>query len=162
MRFAPLIPTGGTILDLAAGGGRNGRYLLQQGFGLVAVDHKTEALLDLAGRDDVEIIQADLEDGSPWPLGARQFDAVVVANYLHRPLFPAIVDAIAPGGLLIYETFALGNQAFGKTSNPDFLLKPGELLDAVAGRMRVLAYEDLIVDAPKPAAVQRICARRED
>lgn len=162
MRFAPLIPAGGTILDLAAGGGRNGRYLLQQGFGMVALDRKTEALCDLARRDGVEIIQADLEDGSPWPLGSRQFDAVVIANYLHRPLFPAIVGAIAPGGLLIYETFALGNEAFGKPSNPDFLLKPGELLDAVAGRLRVLAYEDLIVDEPKPAAVQRICARRED
>lgn len=160
-RFALLIPGGGTVLDLAAGGGRNGRYLLGQGFGLVAVDRKTDALFDLSDRDDVEIIEADLEDGSPWPLGSRQFEAVVVANYLHRPLFPAIVGAVAPGGLLIYETFALGNEAFGKPSNPDFLLRPGELLDAVAGHLRVLAYEDLIVDDPKPAAVQQICARRE-
>ncbi len=160
-RFALLIPAGGSILDLAAGGGRNGRYLLQQGFDLVAVDRGTEALSDLAGQDNVEIIQADLEDGSPWPLGTRQFEAVVVANYLHRPLFPAIIDAVAPGGLLIYETFALGNKAFGKPSNPDFLLRPGELLNAVADHLRVLAYEDLIVGEPKPAAVQRICARRE-
>ena len=160
-RFAPLIPGGGVVLDLAAGGGRNTRYLLRCGHSIVAVDRKTDALGDLAGRDDAEIIEADLEDGSPWPLEGRRFDAVVVANYLHRPLLGAVVDAVAPGGLLIYETFALGNEVFGKPSNPDFLLKPGELLDAVAGKLRVLAYEDLIVDEPKPAAVQRICARRE-
>ncbi len=160
-RFASLIPSGGTVLDLAAGGGRHARYFLKRGHPVVAIDRKTGALEDLAARPYAEVIEADLEDGSPWPLGPRRFEAVVVANYLHRPVLPAIVGAVAPGGVLLYETFAQGNEKFGKPSNPDFLLKPGELLDAVTGTLRVLAFEDLIVDEPKPAVVQRICARRE-
>mgnify|MGYP003336848089 FL=1 len=106
---------------------------------------------------------ADIE-GGPWPYAGQTagqaFDAVIVTNYLHRPLMPLLLDALAAGGLLIYETFALGNEQFGRPSNPDFLLKPGELLEAVRGRCRVLAYEDVYVDTPKPAMVQRICARK--
>ena len=86
---------------------------------------------------------------------------MVVTNYLHRPLLPALVESLERGGLLVYETFAIGNERFGKPSNPAFLLRPGELLEAVHGRLRVLAYEDLVVEEPRPAAVQRICARRE-
>jgi SAM-dependent methyltransferase len=159
-RFAPLIPEGGTVLDLAAGGGRHARFLFASGHPIVAVDRKVDALEDLKGQDGAEVIAANLEDGSPWPLGTRRFAAVVVANYLHRPLLPAIVEAVAPGGLLLYETFARGNERFGRPSNSDFLLKPGELLDAVGGKLRVLAYEDLVVEEPRPAAVQRICAQR--
>ncbi len=102
---------------------------------------------------------ADLENAA-WPLGERSFGAIVVTNYLHRPLFPRIVAAIAGNGVLIYETFAAGNERFGKPSNPDFLLRPGELLDVVAGKFRVIAYEDLQIGEPKPAMVQRICAMR--
>ncbi len=101
-------------------------------------------------------------DGSPWPLAGRTFGAIVVTNYLHRPLLPVLVASLDPGGVLVYETFARGNEKFGKPSNPDFLLAPGELLEAVRGRLRVVAYEDLVVTAPRPAAVQRLCARRED
>jgi len=108
----------------------------------------------------VTIRVADLEAG-PWPYPGSTFAAVVVANYLHRPLLPALVGALAPNGLLIYETFAAGNERFGRPSNPAFLLQPGELLEAVRGRLRVLAYEDLQVAEPKPAMVQRICARCE-
>ena len=107
------------------------------------------------------MIEADLEDGRPFPFREEAFAGVVVTNYLHRPILADIIAAVAPEGLLIYETFARGNEAFGKPSNPDFLLAPGELLEAVRGRLRVLAYEDLIVDDPKPAAVQRIAARNE-
>jgi SAM-dependent methyltransferase len=103
---------------------------------------------------------ADLEAG-PWPLAGRRFDAVVVTNYLHRPLLPALVDCLEPGGVLLYETFARGNERFGKPSNPDFLLAPGELLEAVRGRLRVVAYEDRVIDTPRAAAIQRLCARRE-
>lgn len=118
---------------------------------------------DLSGIDDLVspaliAVATDLEDGTPWPFAGTRFDAVVVTNYLFRPLLPTVVAAVAPGGVLVYETFAEGNERFGRPSNPDFLLRPGELLNAVAGRLRVLAYEDLTVDQPKPAAVQRIVA----
>ena len=103
------------------------------------------------------MIRADLEAGA-WPLAGRQFDAVVVTNYLWRPLLPAIVAALAPGGVLLYETFAVGNERLGKPSNPDFLLKPGELLEVVRGRLQVVAYENVEVTSPRPAVVQRIAA----
>jgi SAM-dependent methyltransferase len=100
---------------------------------------------------------ADIEHG-PWPLPACRFDAVVVTNYLWRPLLPSIVDALDPAGVLLYETFAVGNEKFGRPSNPDFLLRPGELLEVVRHRLAVIAFEDLRVESPKPAMVQRICA----
>jgi SAM-dependent methyltransferase len=159
-RFAALIPPGGTVLDLACGGGRHVRFLTDRGHPVIALDRdisKLGALKDAAG---VEALEADLENGGPWPLAGRRFAGVVVANYLHRPLFPAIVAAVAAGGVLIYETFAAGNERFGRPSSPDFLLRPGELLDAVRGTLRVVAYEDGIVDTPRRAAIQRVCAIR--
>lgn len=155
-RFAGLVPTGGAVLDLAAGGGRHTRFFRGRGHPVTAVDRDTSALLRIA--DEIEVIAADLEGGSAWPLGERRFSAVVVTNYLHRPLFPAILAALAPGGALLYETFALGNERFGKPSNPDFLLRPGELLDVARGRLRIVAYEDVELAEPKPAMVQRIAA----
>ena len=160
-RFAPLVPAAGAVLDLAFGGGRHSRLFLAAGHPVTAVDSAVSGLADLAGREGLEIVEADLEDGRPFPLAGRSFAGVVVTNYLHRPLLPALVEAVASGGLLIYETFARGNERFGRPSNPDFLLAPGELLDAVRGRLRVLAYEDLLVENPRPAAVQRIAARNE-
>lgn len=163
-RFADFVrkegPSGGTVLDVAAGGGRHTALFLERGHKLVAVDRDTDALLRLS-RDGLEIIKADLEAGAPWPLLGRRFAGVVVTNYLHRPLFPTLIDAVEPGGILIYETFALGNERFGKPSNPAFLLRPGELLEAVRGRLRVIAYEDVEVSEPRPAMVQRIAARAE-
>lgn len=159
-RFAPWIPAGGAVLDLAAGGGRHTRLLLGRGHPVTAVDRDVSALTGL-GAAGLEVVRADLEDGAAFPLAARRFAGVVVANYLHRPLLPALVEAVAPGGLLIYETFARGNEFFGRPSNPAFLLQPGELLEAVAGHLRVIAYEDLSVASPRPAAVQRIAALRE-
>lgn len=159
-RFAPMVPAGGTVLDLACGGGRHLRLFLARGHPVVAVDRDLSGLKDLAGDPRLEAIAADLEDGRPWPLGDRRFAGVVVTKYLHRPLLPAIVAAVAPGGLLIYETFAVGNERFGRPRNPDFLLRPGELLDAVAGQLDVVAYENLEVTDPRPAVIQRIAARR--
>jgi SAM-dependent methyltransferase len=157
-RWAPLIRPGGTVLDVACGAGRHARWLALLGFEVSAVDRDASLFADPP--EGVELVEADLE-GGPWPYPGVAFDAVVVTNYLHRPLLPTLVAAIDHGGVLVYETFAHGNERFGKPSNPAFLLVPGELLEAVRGRLHVLAYEDLVVDAPRPAAIQRICARRE-
>jgi SAM-dependent methyltransferase len=128
---------------------------------VVALDRKTDELAELGALGELEFFQVDLEDGSPWPLAERRFDAIVVTNYLHRPLFPQLLAALAEGGLLIYETFARGNEAYGRPRNPDFLLERDELLELTRG-LYVLAFEQGIVQVPRPAAVQRICARRGD
>ena len=156
-RWAPRIMAHGAVLDLACGSGRHSRLLAAQGFRVCAVDRDPQALGLLGGIADVTVRLADLEH-DPWPLQGLKFDGVVVTHYLHRPLFPRILDALAPAGVLIYETFAAGNERFGKPSNPDFLLRPGELLEVARGRLRVVAYEDLEVTAPKPARIQRIFA----
>jgi SAM-dependent methyltransferase len=153
-RFAALVPPGSTVLDVAAGGGRHSRFFVQRGHPVVAIDRDTSAL----HAQGIETVMADLEAGHPWPLGARRFGGVIVTNYLHRPILDAIVAAVAPHGVLLYETFAVGNERFGKPSNPDFLLRPGELLEVVRDRLRVVAYEDLEVSTPRPAMVQRIAA----
>jgi SAM-dependent methyltransferase len=157
LRWAAHIPAGGRVLDVACGGGRHARYLAGLGFQVEAVDRNGESLRSLAGVAGVTTRAADLENGE-WPYAGRQFEAVVVTNYLHRPLFPALLAALAPGGVMIYETFALGNERYGRPSNPDFLLKPGELLKIAHGRVEVIAYENLVVDFPKPAMIQRVCA----
>jgi SAM-dependent methyltransferase len=156
-RFAPLIRAGGLVLDVACGAGRHARYLAGLGYRVEAVDRDTGALLDLADVAGVTTRHADLENG-PWPYSGRQFDAIVVTNYLHRPLLPRLLEALADGGVLIYETFAAGNERYGRPGNPDFLLNPGELLDLARGRLRVIAYEDLHVEIPRPAMIQRLCA----
>jgi len=146
------------VLDLACGAGRHARLLARLGFEVDAVDREPQ--LFAGPPPGVKLLGADLE-GGPWPYEGRRFDAIVVTNYLHRPLLPTLVASLEPGGLLVYETFARGNERFGKPSNPAFLLAPGELLEAVRGRLRVIAFEDLVVDVPRPAAVQRLCARQE-
>lgn len=159
-RFAPLIPAGET-LDLACGSGRHARLLAELGHPVLALDRDSEALAKTVG-ERISTLQADLEVvGSVWPFVANRFAGIVVTNYLHRPLFPFILDSLAPQGVLIYETFALGNAQYGKPTNSDFLLVPGELLELMhihrQFSMRVLAYEDGYASAPKPAMVQRIC-----
>lgn len=158
LRWAPLIRPGGEVLDLACGAGRHARSLARLGFEVSAVDRDTGAFA--APPPGVALLQADLE-GGPWPYPGVAFDGIVVTNYLHRPLLPVLVESLVPGGVLVYETFARGNERFGKPSNPAFLLEPGELLEAVRGRLRVIAYEDVVVEVPRPAAIQRVCARRE-
>lgn len=159
-RFAPLIPAMGRVLDLACGYGRHARLLAQLEHDVIAVDRDAQALSSLAGIRGIEARVVDLESGT-WPLSGEQFDGILVVNYLHRPLFPVLLDSLAVGGVLIYETFARGNERYGRPSNPEFLLQPGELLALARGRLRVLAYEDLFVPEPRPALVQRICALRE-
>jgi SAM-dependent methyltransferase len=155
LRFLSLIPAGGRVLDLAAGGGRHTRLLLDRGFEVHAVDRDTAALAPLAGpRCRVETV--DLETGAPWPFGGG-FDGIVVTNYLHRPLLPTIATALAPGGAVIYETFARGNERFGRPRNPDFLLGPGELLGAFRS-LTIVAFEQGEIARPRQAVVQRIAA----
>lgn len=156
LRFAPLVPAGAAVLDLASGGGRHGRLFLERGAKVTFVDRDVSLLADLSGA--AEIVPVDLESGSPWPLGGRAFAAVVVVNYLFRPLMPLLLGAVAPGGVLLYETFAQGNERFGRPRNPDFLLRPGELLTAVAGALQVVAYESGIEEGNR--VIQRICAVR--
>lgn len=158
-RWHWLARAGCSVLDLACGHGRHARFFADLGHPVRAVDRDAGALASLQGLQGVSILQADLESG-PWPLAAQRFGCIVVTNYLHRPLFPAIVGALADDGLLLYETFAAGNERFGKPSNPAFLLKPGELLDVVRGHLRVIAFEDVYVESPAPAMVQRIAACR--
>jgi SAM-dependent methyltransferase len=145
------------VLDVAAGSGRHTTFFADRGHRVTAIERDASKLPQ---RDDVEIVIADLEGGAPWPLPGRKFGAVVVTNYLHRPLIPTLIESLSAGGVLIYETFMQGNERFGKPSNPDFLLKDGELLDLVRGRFSVTAYEARIVSEPHMAMVQRIAARK--
>jgi SAM-dependent methyltransferase len=145
------------VLDVACGSGRHARALAASGHAVDAVDRDPACIRTLAAVAGVTAVCADIEAGE-WPFRGVQYAGIVVTNYLHRPLFPLLLDALAPGGVLIYETFAAGNERYGRPSNPDFLLRPGELLDVARTRLRVVAYEDVTVAAPKPALVQRICA----
>ena len=157
---AGLVKPGGRVLDLAAGSGRHTRYFKGLGCKVTALDQDISGLQDLV-EAGVEVLAIDLEDGSPWPLGAREFDGIVVTNYLHRPLFPPLAGTLAAGGVLIYETFGVGNERFGRPSNPNFLLRPGELEQlAAAHGLQVLAYACGEVAEPKRAITQRMVAQR--
>lgn len=159
-RFAPQVAPGGDVLDLACGGGRHGRLFLGRGHKVCFLDIDLAGVADLAGRPDAELLQADLEH-APWPLPAmRRFDAIVVVNYLWRPLFPALVDALSSTGLLLYETFMQGHERIGRPTNPDYLLAPDELFERLKGTCDILAFEQGWQETPNPAMRQRICARK--
>lgn len=163
-RFAPLVAAGGPVLDLACGGGRHARLFLARGHPVLAIDADAGGLADLAGAPGLRAVAADLETAAgPFAAGGAlhglRFAGVVAVNYLHRPLLGALVCSLGPGGVLIYDTFARGNERFGRPRNPDYLLKSGELLELVRGRLQVVAYEHgLVEEAGAPAVRQRICA----
>lgn len=156
-RFAALVPAPGQVLDVACGGGRHARYLAERGLSVEAVDRDAGALAALAKVAGVRTRCADLENG-PWPYEGQQFHAVVVTNYLHRPLFPALLRSLLPGGVLIYETFMAGHERFGRPTNPDFLLRPGELLEVIDRELTPVAFEQGQVSWPRAAMMQRLCA----
>jgi SAM-dependent methyltransferase len=164
MRFAALIPAG-EVLDLACGGGRHSRLLAARGHPVLAVDRNAESLALAAGAG-IRTLQLDLESGDEnacWPFGISRFAGIVVTNYLHRPLLAAMIAGLAPGGVLIYETFAQGNGQFGKPSSPAFLLMQGELLQiAQQNSLQIIAFEDGYIADPRAAMVQRICALKTD
>ena len=153
VRWAPLI-TRGTVLDVACGGGRHAKLFLNRGVEVVALDREPRVI------PGARFVQADLERGSPWPLPGERFEGVVVTNYLHRPLLPVLAASLKAGGVLIYETFMAGNERYGKPSNPEFLLRPGELWETFR-ELHVLAFGQGRVDAPRTAVMQRLCAVAE-
>jgi SAM-dependent methyltransferase len=173
-RWAEQIPAGGRVLDVACGRGRHARWLAHRGYLVEAVDRDPALLAELSAPTPGAGRRARAQDPSPggilarcldleaapWPYTGQLFAGIVVVNYLHRPLFPHLLAALAPGGVLIYETFAAGNERYGRPANPDHLLQAGELLEVARGHLRVLAYEDLFVTDPRPSMVQRICAIR--
>jgi SAM-dependent methyltransferase len=153
VRWAPLV-TRGPVLDVASGAGRHARFFADRGLKVVAVDRDAQTL-----PHGIQFIQADLEDGGPWPFAGQRFGAIVVTNYLHRALLPQLAEALDEGGVLIYETFMAGNEKYGKPSNPDFLLRPGELLHAFS-TLTLVAFEQGMVERPKKALIQRACMIR--
>jgi SAM-dependent methyltransferase len=158
VQWADLVAAGSMVLDLAAGRGRHALFFAERGHKVVAVDRDVSRLPD---HPNIEPLAADLEDGSPWPL-SRRFGAVVVTNYLHRPLMPALLEAVEPAGVLLYQTFMEGNERFGRPTNPAHLLRDGELLELVRGSFSVTAYEAHLISDPaaRMSMVQRIAARR--
>jgi SAM-dependent methyltransferase len=150
-RWAALVERG-PLLDVACGTGRHAALFAERGLDVVAVDRDPQRI------PGVRFVQADLE-AAPWPFAGERFAAIVVTNYLHRPLFSTLGTALAEGGVLIYETFMLGNEQYGRPSNPAFLLRPAELLQAFAA-LAPIAFEQGYVERPKPAMIQRLCARR--
>ena len=165
-QFLHLIPKGGRVLDLACGAGRHSLLLAKEGYSVLAVDKDLDAFssiihqlpIELASK--IELSKLDLEDQT-WPLGdIPLFAGIVVTNYLYRPYLEQILPLLTPRGVLIYETFALGNEQFGRPSNPNFLLKPNELLDLIRlnDGFETVAFEQGLVKSPKPASIQRICA----
>ncbi len=160
-RWAGRVAAGSRVLDVACGAGRHARLFAARGCKVTAVDRNPTLLAAMRGTPNIDAVAADLESDA-WPFAQAQFDAIVVTNYLHRPLFPALTAALAPDALLIYETFAAGNEVFGRPANPAFLLRPRELLDAFGAELRVLAFEDGFVAHPKPAMIQRIAALKAE
>jgi SAM-dependent methyltransferase len=166
-RFAPLVAKNVNVLDIAAGGGRHSRLFLNQGNFVTAIDKNTIDLRNLPHQENLTIVEFDLEiTNSVFAQGnalfAQTFGAVVLVNYLYRPLFSFLIKALAPGGLLIYETFALGNETYARPRNPDHLLKSGELLELVSGQMQIVAYEHGVVkNSDIPGVKQRLCAVKD-
>jgi SAM-dependent methyltransferase len=157
-RFAPLVAPGGCVLDLACGYGRHARLFVARGHPVLAVDRDPAALASMAGIERIETRELDLEAGV-WPLAGERFAAIVVTQYLHRPLFPDIAAALEDDGVLLYETFARGNEAYGRPANPDFLLEPAELLRAFGERLTVVAFEQgLSTLAGRAAVIERVAA----
>jgi SAM-dependent methyltransferase len=159
VKYASLIPEKGRVLDLACGNGRHAIWLAQQGYQVDAVDRDAQALSNMMGMDNIEVIVVDIEAGD-WPYSDLRYDGVIVSRYLYRPLLPALAEILNPGGVLIYETFMTGNERYGKPSNPDFLLLPNELLEIYSPLLNIIDFEQGEMRTPRPVVMQRICAQK--
>jgi SAM-dependent methyltransferase len=157
LRFAPLVARGARVLDLASGHGRHALFFAARGARVVAVDRDPAALATFAATPGIEARLVDLETGD-WPFPGERFDAIVAVDYLHRPLLPRLLHSLAADGVVLYETFAAGNAAYGRPSNPDFLLTPGELLEFARAKLTVVAFEQGLVGGDRPAVIQRLAA----
>lgn len=159
VKHAPLIRKNGRVLDLACGSGRHAIWLAKQGYRVDALDRDAKALESMAGMDNINVLNVDIEAGGLPGLGHR-YDGIIVSRYLYRPLLSRLTGLLKPGGILIYETFMTGNERYGKPSNPDFLLLPNELLETYSPLLSIIAFEQGEVKMPRPAVMQRICAKK--
>lgn len=157
MRFLHLVQKRRPVLDLACGAGRHARIFLVEGYKVIALDRDVTGLEDLAHTPDIEVIEADLE-AEEWPLVNQKFSGIVVTNYLYRPLFPYLINALAPDGVLLYETFSMGNERYGRPTNSEFLLRPNELRKRLEGPLHILSFEQGQTGGDTPRVIQRICA----
>ena len=156
-KYANLISHGGAVLDLACGSGRHTRFLLERGIKVTALDYDISQLKDITNTKNLKTIEHNLEGSSPWPFASQAFDGIVVTNYLHRPLFPKIVESLAHKGVLIYQTFAVGNEEYGRPRNPEYLLSDDELLKVFGKHLHVVQYSYGFIKQPSPAVMQSIC-----
>lgn len=159
-RYYRQFPKNGFILDLAGGTGRHARFLSQKGFKILLVDNQISKAKDLQNVEGIKLVECDLEDGNSLPFPASTFQGIVVTNYLYRPIFPQLLCLLEVGGILIYETFAVGHEKYGRPTNPDYLLKSGELINLVSPQMRVIAYEEHSITRPTKAYVQSLVAAK--
>ncbi len=159
-RFYSQIPKNGLILDLAGGSGRHTRFLAQKGFKLILLDNQIAKAKHLQNVENIELMEYNVEGGSSLPFLTSSFKGIVVTNYLYRPIFPQLICLLDDGGVLIYETFAVGHEKYGRPTNPDFLLKSGELISRISPQMRIIAYEERLITWPAKAYVQRIAAEK--
>lgn len=159
VQYIPLVNKNDRILDLACGSGRHAIWLAGQGYHVDAIDRDTQAVSGMVGIDNIKVFILDLEAGN-WPSADQRYGGIIVSRYLHRPLLRALAEILTPGGVLIYETFMAGNERHGKPSNPDFLLQPDELLATYSPLLDVIAFEQGEEMTPRPAVMQRICAKK--
>jgi len=159
VKHAPLIRNNGRVLDLACGSGRHAIWLAKQGYRVDALDRDAKALANMEGMDNINVLNVDIEAGD-WPGSGQQYDGIIVSRYLYRPLLSRLDKMLKPDGILIYETFMIGNERYGKPSNPDFLLLPNELLETYSPLLSIIAFEQGDVELPRPAVMQRICAKK--
>jgi SAM-dependent methyltransferase len=159
VKHQPLIRKGGRVLDLACGKGRHAIRFAQQGYQVDAIDRDAQVVSNMVGMSNINVIIVDLEVGE-WPNSDQFYDGLIVSRYLYRPMLHTLAAMLNPGGVLIYETFMVGNERFGKPSNPDFLLLPNELLDIYSPLLNIISFEQGEEQTPRPAVMQRICATK--
>lgn len=159
VEHAPLIRNNGQVLDLACGNGRHALWLAKQGYRVDALDRDAKALASMVGMDNINVLNVDIEAGR-WPGSGQRYDGIIVSRYLYRPLLSKLAEMLEPGGILIYETFMVGNERYGRPSNPDFLLRTNELLDVYSPLLSIIAFEQGEVETPRLAVTQRLCAKK--